>query len=248
MNHKAGKIFFTSIMIVMVAVILVFLGSKIVKNPFTKDNVLTKQVKKMNDSKESSEEILEKKIPTHPEVGALPYEGNIVDLGDVFQCPGYNLDILIDEAKVTKENVDSDAPYRAMDDENYPMEFDENYNLLNDFSYVTVRLTLRNPETSSQQVRLNTFRYFIMEHESENYVIPFYLGDMRGYKTQADSYVPDKSYVLIEIPAESEFSCKLVYIEPDEEINGMDAYIKVDFTGNVDPENQSRRYVRLWQI
>lgn len=39
MNHKAGKIFFTSIMIVMVAVILVFLGSKIVKNPFTKDNV-----------------------------------------------------------------------------------------------------------------------------------------------------------------------------------------------------------------
>ena len=149
---------------------------------------------------------------------------------------------------MAKENVDSDAPYRAMDDENYPMEFDENYNLLNDFSYVTVRLTLRNPETSSQQVRLNIFRYFIMEHESENYVIPFYLGDMRGYKTQADSYVPDKSYVLIEIPAESEFSCKLVYIEPDEEINGMDAYIKVDFTGNVDPENQSRRYVRLWQI
>ena len=35
MNHKAGKIFFTSIMIVMVEVILVFLGSKIVKNPFT---------------------------------------------------------------------------------------------------------------------------------------------------------------------------------------------------------------------
>ncbi len=46
MNHKAGKIFFTSIMIVMVAVILVFLGSKIVKNPIRKDNVLTKQVKK----------------------------------------------------------------------------------------------------------------------------------------------------------------------------------------------------------
>lgn len=165
-----------------------------------------------------------------------------------FQCPGYNLDIVIDEAKVTKENVDSDAPYRAMDDENYPMEFDENYNLLNDFSYVTVHLTLKNPEAYPQQVRLNTFRYFIMEHESEKYVIPFYMGDMRGYKTQADSYVPDKSYVLIEIPAESEFSCKLVYIEPDEEINGMDAYIKVDFAGNVDPENQSRRYVRLWQI
>lgn len=35
MNHKAAKIFFTSIMIVMVAVSLVFLGSKIVKNPFT---------------------------------------------------------------------------------------------------------------------------------------------------------------------------------------------------------------------
>lgn len=35
MNHKATKIFFTSIMIVMVEVILVFLGSKIVKNPFT---------------------------------------------------------------------------------------------------------------------------------------------------------------------------------------------------------------------
>ena len=35
MNHKAAKIFFTSIMIVMVEVIFVFLESKIVKNPFT---------------------------------------------------------------------------------------------------------------------------------------------------------------------------------------------------------------------
>lgn len=88
MNHKAGKIFFTSIMIVMVAVILVFLGSKIVKNPIRKDNVLTKQVKKMKDSKGNSEEISEKIIPTHPEVGVLPYEGNIVDLGDVFSVSG----------------------------------------------------------------------------------------------------------------------------------------------------------------
>lgn len=36
MNHKAAKIFFTSIMIVMVAVILVFLGSKNSKEPFHK--------------------------------------------------------------------------------------------------------------------------------------------------------------------------------------------------------------------
>ena len=50
----------------------------------------------MKDSKGNSEEISEKIIPTHPEVGVLPYEGNIVDLGDVFQCPGYNLDIVID--------------------------------------------------------------------------------------------------------------------------------------------------------
>ena len=249
MKHKLGKILFISIMIVMVAVILIFLGSKIIENPFVKNNVLIKQTKKENKEpiKNSVETSTDTgKLPSAPQVGVLPYEENIVEIGKVFQYPGYNLDIVIDEVNVTKENVDSDAPYHAMDDENYPMKFDENYNLVNDFSYVTVRLTLKNLEPSPQKVRLNTFRYFIMEHESGKYVSPFYMGDMRGYKTQADPYVPDKSYALVEIPAESDFSCNLVYIEPDEDINGKDAYIQVDFTGNVDPENQLRRYVRLW--
>lgn len=247
MQKRFGRIILIVIGAAMVGTILFFMCSRFIDNPFKEKNVLTGQLEKGQANEDNvSDTDAEEQMPYSQFAGVLPYPGNTVEIGKPFSVKGDSVEVCVNDAAFTKDGGDSDAVYSALQDTNYPYEFDENYNILNDFTYVVVNVTVKNTGQTENKFYLNTFKYVGIDPETEDAVESFYSGQMRGYKARNDARGYDKAYAQTALPAGGEMTCNLVFIQKDEDIEGKIPYMKFSPSGSLDiGTDKFSRYVRL---
>lgn len=260
MNRKAGKFIFGAIGLVMFGTILFWGFRSFVPSPFVKDTVFQKtpeesavvQPATVGGAEEDSRPEKETTASSGTMhrmselVGVLPDENNTYGIGDTFSQQHYSakehtertIACRVNRVDFTKNNVDTDAVYSVPD----IIEFDEEYNIKNDFTYVVANVTFLNKEDFEMEIYVNFVWYVAVDSETGDAVCS---GEMRGYKTQKDLLEYDKSYAKVTIPAGGEFECNLVYIQRDDEIEGKESYLKFNSSGVIFPADEDSCYVKV---
>lgn len=267
MQRKAGRIILLVIVAIMVLTVVLYVISRFVENPFVEGNAFDQgaeneaAAENEEDSVEKNEDnqTAKKEIPypvSKIGYGILPYEKNTKKIGERFVIEDeLNRDMYaefcVNSVQFTKERVDSDAVYLYQEIYNGmipQVQFDEAYNIMNDFNYVVVNLSIRNLAENELEMYMNQFRYFPYDPATEDVVSNLtFAGDMMGYKTLDTPYTVDKSYARVLIPGGEEFTCNLVYLQKDEEIEGKIPYLHYSHTGICIPYAEEDRFVRLVQ-
>lgn len=237
---KVSKIIFMIIAVIMLVTILYFGFSRFIKTPFVEDNV-------WNSQKGEQEE----EIPvSRNHAGVLPYSENTREMKETFSLINklgtefdIDLECCVNDVTVTKDAIDTDAGYYADDGS---IQFDENYNILNDFMYIAVNVTIKNTTEQEMSPYLNSFRLIAINPGIEDSTEITYGGELKGYKTRKDLFVYDKSYARKTILPGEEFSCNLVFFVREKEFADYDFYIKHSTAGSVTPEyDKESIYVRI---
>ncbi len=253
MQRKKGKIILLMIAAMMLIVTVFYVADRYVRNPFVKKNSAVGTKTDKNHPTEdgmNTEETEELSLPVSKTWNqVLPYEKNIEKIGQPFVVKSEyedapyldtHMEICVNEARITKERVDTDALYYALD--RYPIQVDEEKNILNNYNYVVVNITLRNLMETETEFYVNSFDYFSYNPQIEDLED---MGELQGYKTLADPFVYDKSYARVLIPGGGEFTCNLVYLQKDESIEGKIPYLFYSHTGMSVPYDDKARFVRL---
>lgn len=247
MQRRTGKAILLILAAVMLAVTVFYAAGRHVRNPFVKTGI-----ESLTEEGQETAETQELPLPvskTWDQV--LPYEKNIEKIGRPFAIKAEyedapyldtHMEFCVNEVRITKESVDSDALYYAMD--RYPIQVDEEKNILNDYNYVVVNITMRNLMEKETEFYVNSFKYFSYDPQVEDLAD---MGELQGYKTLADTFEYDKSYAGVLIPGGGEFTCNLVYLQKDETVEGKIPYLFYSHTGMSVPYDDKARYVRLDQ-
>lgn len=254
MKNKMGKLIFTIAALAMTGVILWYLYSHYLTSPFKEGNLLNAA-----ETTEAVDDVEEKITGTQTETqnqetkrkvsrngfGVLPYEGNTVNVGEWFtlEKEGLNwiFEFRVNEVQLTKEAIDTDAVYYLQD---YPIvELDEEYTILNEYTYLTANVTVKNAGEKEDAIYMNSILYVPYDEETGDIERPFNAGYIFGYKTRADLPDFDKSYAAVTLKPGEEFTCNLVYVVEEKDVNGKIPYLKYSF-GMVTDEDDTP-YVRI---
>ena len=264
MQRKAGRIILLVIVAIMVLTVVLYVISRFVENPFVEGNAFDQgaeneaAAENEEDSVEKNEDnqTAKKEIPypvSKIGYGILPYEKNTKKIGERFVIEDeLNRDMYaefcVNGVQFTKESVDSDAIYKILEDGIQQVQLDEAYNIVNDFNYVVVNLSIRNLAEKELEMYMTSFRYFPYDPATEDVVRDLtFTGKVMGYKTLDIPRTIDKSYARVLIPGGEEFTCNLVYLQKDEEIEGKIPYLHYSHTGMSIPYAEEDRFVRLVQ-
>ena len=264
MQRKAGRIILLVIVAIMVLTAVLYVISRFVENPFVEGNAFDQgaeneaAAENEEDSVEKNEDnqTAKKEIPypvSKIGYGILPYEKNTKKIGERFVIEDeLNRDMYaefcVNGVQFTKESVDSDAIYKILEDGIQQVQLDEAYNIVNDFNYVVVNLSIRNLAEKELEMYMTSFRYFPYDPATEDVVRDLtFTGKVMGYKTLDIPRTIDKSYARVLIPGGEEFTCNLVYLQKDEEIEGKIPYLHYSHTGMSIPYAEEDRFVRLVQ-
>ena len=264
MQRKAGRIILLVIVAIMVLTAVLYVISRFVENPFVEGNAFDQgaeneaAAENEEDSVEKNEDnqTAKKEIPypvSKIGYGILPYEKNTKKIGERFVIEDeLNRDMYaefcVNGVQFTKESVDSDAIYKILEDGIQQVQLDEAYNIVNDFNYVVVNLSIRNLAEKELEMYMTSFRYFPYDPATEDVVRDLtFTGKVMGYKTLDIPRTIDKSYARVLIPGGEEFTCNLVYLQKDEEIEGKIPYLHYSHTGICIPYAEEDRFVRLVQ-
>lgn len=254
MRNRADKFIFIIVGLGMTGVILWYLYSHYLTSPFKEENLLNSDeiTETADDRKENitgtQTEI--QKLETKGKVsrngfGVLPYEGNTVNVGEWFtlEKEGLNwiFECCVNEVQLTKEAIDTDAVYYLQD---YPLvKLDEAYTILNEYTYLIANVTVKNAGEKEDAIYMNSILYVPYDEETEDIERPFNAGYIFGYKTRADLPDFDKSYAAVTLKPGEEFTCNLVYVIEEKDVNGKIPYLKYSFGMVTDEDDTS--YVRI---
>ena len=260
MNKKAVRVLIGIIGTGMLITVCFFLLTQFVSHPFLKENAFT--AKKDGTGTDEEETEWEQKKERYEQLPisfidqhVLPYEENTKEIGQSFSLQvgnevetaegnklvDYFLQCTINSAAFAKENVDTDAVYYRPGRDR--VHFDAKYNILNEYSYVVVNVTLENTNDHSVEFYANSFYYELINPETGDrfpHDERHGSGELQGYKTRQDTWAYDKSYARVELAPGESYTCNLVYIEPDGDIEKGISYLKC--WTSVDEES---RFVRL---
>lgn len=253
MNKKVAKWVITIIFLVMLATILFFFLRN-VPNPFTEENVWNSEEKKQNEMEQSetydksgSREHLRSQLylPNDTNTAKVNEIISITEEDEVFSYKSLESDELVplcmeykvNQVQYTKDAVDSDAPYYASD----VIQFDENYRILNEYSYVSISITIKNTGKSEEMISLDNYRYMCEDStvDDKSNIVET---EPSGYKTSADLWSQDKAYYLRVFQPDEEYTFNLVFIVADSAVNTGKHYLKFYPSGIVDGKIQ---YVEL---
>lgn len=178
-------------------------------------------------------------------LGVLPYEGNTVEVGEWFKVEmesmGWNFAYCVNNVMFTKEAIDTDAIYYL---EKYPMvELDEKYTILNEYTYLVANVTVKNNGMKEDGIYVNSILYVPYNEEIEDIEHPFNAGYCLGYKTSEDLPDDDKDYAKVMLKQGEEFTCNLVYLLEDKDVEGKIPYLRYSL-GSVDKKYDTP-YVRI---
>lgn len=256
MNEKKfGKTFLYTVLIVMLATILFWGIRTFMKNPILRKSApeadtedLLKQEEEQKERDTDTENPINAKSVSKW-IGMLPNDENVYEIGEPFTVEYFStntrkegtLECCMEQVEFTKNAVDTDAVYYAAP----AVLFDEEYNITNDFSYIVADTVFRNKEDTDMEIYVNFVRYIAIVPETGDVDPDHPSGELQGYKTKQDQPDYDKSYAKVTIPAGGEFSCRLVYIEKDETIEGKQSYFKFSRSGAIFPPDENTCYVKV---
>lgn len=171
-----------------------------------------------------------------------PSDSNVYQIGDIFDTKGVLY--TVNNYQVTKNKGDfdiSDIKETPLD-----VEFDNEDNITNNYSYVVIDVTIKNKESKEIEFYMNNLWLRLINKESvySNADI-YYGGQLRGY---ADGQTADigKSYFRRIFGIEEERQCRLTYVISDEELEGAVLLLKIWPSGAINYEDDSR-FVQLVQ-
>lgn len=247
---KISKIIFGSVVIIMTVVVLYFLCDKFIGNPFRKDNAWSAKNQNENSNQTPSDSASGKKkteenFPISKEAPfcILPYKQNIKNIGEEIALTSRRgITWCVNDAIFSKKAIDTDAGYY---EDTERVEFDEEYNILNEFTYVSVPVTLKNA-TAQEEIYINSFKLIAIDPQTKDIAQLWGDGELEGYKTKNDLFAYDKSYAKKIFSSNEVFSCNLVFFVKEQELENYDFYIRYSETGDIDPEYKATSmYVRL---
>lgn len=252
MQRRAGRIVLAVTAVVMLLVTVYYAADRYIKSPFIKKDAAVKTEVNEDVAAEEGQGAQEaESIPFSRRFGhALPYEGNLEKIGEPFlvednwednQILDFHMEMCVNEARITKERVDTDALYY---EDTYPVEVDEEKNILNNYNYVVVNITLRNLRETEDDIYVNSFRFYTYDPQTEDLAD---LAELRGYKTLEDPLEYNKSYARVVLPSGGEYTCNLVYLVTDESLEEKIPYLYYTHTGLDVPHDERARYIRLDQ-
>lgn len=234
----------------MAATILWYLFTRVIKNPLLEENVLTAGRTENTKKAEKAEESLsDQQIPRSAFDGfILPYKENIEKIGQPFSLQvgngneneyvEYTMQCCINAVEFTKQGIDTDAIYSLENMGDDCPQMDEDYNILDEHSYIVINMTMRNTEAETVWFYTNSFWYDSIDPKT-NDRFPMN-GELRGYKTRKDLPEYNKSYARVDLVPGEEFTCNLVYIASDENIYEKVPYLRCNLSIDEDT-----RFVRL---
>ena len=246
---KIGKVLFGIIVIGMLITIAYYLFSNVIDNPFVKNNAL--QTDNKNQDVSDAKKVSEEQLPVSANgAGILPYDKNTRGIKESFALlngvDDSKLQCCVNDVSITKDAIDTDAAYYAEIDNNNPVQFNADYNILNDFVYVSVNVTIVNEGDTKEEIYINNFRMVAIDPETEDSGEIYYNGELRGYKTRSDELDYNKSYAKKELLPAEEFTSNLVFIQRESDVNNYIPYVKYSGSGVTNPEyDKECIYVRL---
>ena len=247
---KISKVLLGIIAIAMIITIVYYLYSSFIDNPLVENNVLQSSNRNQKTSDiETSEQTVDENLPMSlKNIGILPYSGNTKNIGETFELindvDGLKMQCCVNNVIFTKEAIDTDAGYYV--DDNEKIQFDASCNILNEFTYVCVNVTLKNETDQENAMYMNRFSVIAIDPQTEDSADIYFAGELRGYKTRNDLLEYNKSYARKEILPNEEFTVNLVFIQRESDLENHTLYIKYYATGATNREyDKESYYVRL---
>ena len=247
--NKISKVLFAIAAICMLFTVAYYVFNHVIDTPFTGDSVLQGKSETQNESETQSGSDTQLPVSANG-IGILPYSKNLKEPGQYFELlegdQNSGLQCSVNKVVFTKNSIDTDAVYAAKDDRSNPIQFDGNGNILNDFMYVSVNVTLENTSNKEVEIYMNRFQCVVIDPKTKDSADIYYNGELRGYKTQKEKREYNKSYARKVILPGEKFISDLVYIERESEIKDRSVYVKYFCSGVTNPEyDKGSVYVRL---
>ena len=228
MKKKVWNGIIIGIAVLMCSVVLIMVLQKVLWQPESKNN------ENKVASKEKDETNVN--IPVTIDGEVMPYSDIISEIGEKFTIEPF--EVQVQDIYATKGPIDSDAAYYAKNDFSHvlPVEFGENNEILNEYSYLVCPVEITNISDTEQELYINSFTYILLTDEKDDIDYESRsLGELLGYKTSKDAYERNKSYARVIFQSGEKKQYNLVFIEKDDVLTGFDLYIRYSMDGCFDP-------------